>query len=334
VQIEKNTTNGIREEFRVAFLDCWHRLPNKGFFFILLAAWLTLFQFLGNSTLGYIHSRSPSLYRWMLDAYDPAGKYLRSDDGHGVIVPFVVLALFWWKRKALLSQPLRTWSPGLLLVCFALLLHVAGYMGQQPKVSVLALFIGIYGLTGLAWGPAWLRTSVFPFCLFAFCVPLGLQAQFISFPLRLLVSHLVEWFANGILAIDVQRVGTALTNANGQYQYEIAAACSGLRSLIATIGLAVVYSFVSFPNRWKRLLLMASAFPLAVFGNFVRMLTIIIAAEIGGQNAGNYIHEGGPGGVFSLLPYVPAFAGLLLFGHWLHRHEHEPPSLSLQPETA
>ncbi len=103
MQIEKNTTNGILEEFRVAFLDCWHRLPNKGFFFILLAAWLTLFQFLGNSTLGYIHSRSPSLYRWMLDAYDPAGKYLRSDDGHGVIVPFVVLALFWWKRKALLS---------------------------------------------------------------------------------------------------------------------------------------------------------------------------------------------------------------------------------------
>ena len=93
------------EEFRLAFLDCWRRLPNKPFFFILLAAWLVLFQFLGNATLGYIHSQNPSLFRWMLDAYDPEGKYWRSDDGHGVAVPFVVLALFWWKRKELLAQP-------------------------------------------------------------------------------------------------------------------------------------------------------------------------------------------------------------------------------------
>jgi hypothetical protein len=47
------------------------------------------------------------------------------------------------------------------------------------------------------------------------------------------------------------------------------------------------------------------------------MLTIVIAAEIGGQKAGEYVHEGGPGGVFSLLPYVPVFAGLIILGHWL-----------------
>src|SRR6267378_3788753 len=114
--------NEIRKGFRFAFLDCWHRLPNKAFFLILLAAWLGLFHFLGNSTLGYLHSRSPSLFRWLLDAYDPAGNYLRSDDGHGVLIPFVVLALFWWKREELLGQKLRTWSPALLLVGFALVL--------------------------------------------------------------------------------------------------------------------------------------------------------------------------------------------------------------------
>ena len=63
------------------------------------------------------------------------------------------------------------------------------------------------------------------------------------------------------------------------------------------------------------------------------MLMIIIAAEIGGQSWGNAVHEGGPLGVYSLIPYLPAFAGLLLLGHLLHQREPEPV-LTLQPETA
>jgi len=246
----------------------------------------------------------------------------------------VVLGLFWWKREKLQAQPLRTWWPGLTILGSALVLHMAGYMGQQPKVSVLAFFIGIYGLTGLAWGPAWLRTSFFPFFLFAFCVPLGQQAQIISFPLRKLVCQLVALVANGLLAIDVERDGTALINVSGHYQYEVAAACSGMRSLLATLALSMIYAFVSFPTWWKRLVLVAAAIPLAVIGNLVRMLTIIIAAEIGGQSWGNTIHEGGPGGIYSLLPYVPAFGGLLLIGHWLRDRQPEPSSLTLQPRTA
>ena len=104
MQSENVSGHGVIKEFRLAFADFWQRLPNKAFFFILLAAWLVLFQLLGNATLGYIGSQNPSLFRWMLDAYDPEGKYWRSDDGHGVAVPFVVLALFWWKRKELLAQ--------------------------------------------------------------------------------------------------------------------------------------------------------------------------------------------------------------------------------------
>ena len=73
-----------------------------------------------------------------------------------------------------MAQPLSIWPAGLWLVCLALVLHIFGYMGQQPKASVLALFIGIYGLMGLAWGPAFLKASFFPFFLFAFCVPLGM----------------------------------------------------------------------------------------------------------------------------------------------------------------
>jgi exosortase/archaeosortase family protein len=69
---------------------------------------------------------------------------------------------------------------------------------------------------------------------------------------------------------------------------------------------------------------MVSAVPLAVIGNTLRMLTIVIAAEIWGQEGGNYVHEGGPFGILSLLPYVAAFGGLMLLGHWLRESPSKP----------
>jgi exosortase len=340
--MDKQRTKGLLEEFRTDFLECWRRLPNKGVFCVLLAAWLALFQLAGNSTLGYVHS--PSLFAFMLNAYHPnlAG-WLRSgnlgaiahwmsegEEGHCLLVPLVVLGLCWWKRRALAAVPLRLWPPGLAIVGLALLLHVFAFLVQQPKLSILAMLAGFFGLMGLAWGTAWLRASFFPFFLLLFCIPLGTVAQPLSFQLRLLVCRLVDFVANNLLAIDVQRQGTALLNPARHYQYEVAAACSGLHSLIATLGLAVVYAFVAFRGWWRRLLMVASAFPLAVLGNLIRMLAIIIAAELGGQAAGNRVHEGGPAGLYSLLPYLPAFLGLILLGHWLR--ESKPPAP--QPLTA
>ena len=329
--MDKQTTNGVLEDFRIQFLECWQRLPNKGIFFALLVAWLALFHFLGNSTVGYIPT--PSLLVWMQVVYGPGFGGDGSEDSHGKLIPFVVLALLWWKRDQLLAQPLRMWWPGLLLVALALVLHVLGYMVQQPRISIVALFTGIYGLTGLAWGPKWLRESFFPFFLFAFCVPLGWSAVSITFPLRLLVCRLVELFSIYILQIDIVRVGTALLDPTGRYHYDVAAACSGIRSLFATVAVAIIYAMLSFRPWWKRGVLIVSAVPLAVIGNTVRMLTIIVAAEVGGQEAGSYVHEGGPFGILSLLPYVAAFAGLLLLGHWLRDSEPKTAALPTAAQT-
>jgi len=51
-------------------------------------------------------------------------------------------------------------------------------------------------------------------------------------------------------------------------------------------------------------------------------MTIVVTAEVFGQEAGSFVHENF---ILSLLPYVPAIGGLLLIGHWLR----EP-----QPATA
>jgi exosortase len=334
--MEKQSANGVLEDFRIEFLECWRRMPNKGFFLVLLVAWLALFHFLGNATLGYI--KTPSLLGWMNATYQPSTDAGANDDSHGRYIPLVVLGLFWWKRKQLMALPMRAWWPALLLLGLALVLHVLGYMVQQPKVSIVALFAGIYALMGLAWGREWLRESFFPFILFAFCIPLGWSGVSLTFPLRLLVVRIVEIVCHFVLAIDIRVDGTAIMDPTGRYQYEVAAACSGLRSLIATLAVAVIYAMVSFRSWWRRGVLIGSALPLAVFGNVVRMLTIVVAAEIGGQEWGSRIHEGGPMGIYSLLPYIPAFAGLMFLGHLLQEPSGAvvpaPPGTREQPSPS
>jgi len=67
--------------------------------------------------------------------------------------------------------------------------------------------------------------------------------------------------------------------------------------------------------------MMAMAFPLAILSNLVRLLCIIVAAEIGGQSAGNAVHDGGPLGIWSLLPYIPAIAGVMWLGNFLEKRK-------------
>jgi exosortase len=321
----KETGNGILEEFRIDFVECWQRLPNKGFFFILLAAWFALFQFLGNSTMGYLPT--PSLLQWMYIVYRAKADPEASDEAHGLLVPFLVLGLFWWRRKELLALQVQLWWPALLLIGFALGLHVLGYIVQQPRISIVALFTGIYGIMGLAWGRQWLRASIFPFFLFGFCVPLGWSAQAITFPLRLWVCKLAVWISNNILQFDdTRREGTRLFNPVMHYQYDVAPACSGIRSLFSISAVTIIYAFLSFRTWWKRGLLIASAVPLAVLGNVVRLLTIVVAAELWGQDWGERAHEGGPLGIISLLPYAGAFGGMLLLGYVLHEKPSKPPA--------
>jgi alpha-glucosidase len=146
-------------------------------------------------------------------------------------------------------------------------------------------------------------------------IPMQALVTPVTFKLRLLVTWMTATAAN-LLTINVTRVGTQLMSPDGSFQYDVAAACSGMRSLVAIFLLATVYGFVLFRSPGKRAFMMALALPLSVLGNFTRLMCIIFAAEMGGQSMGNFVHENW---FFSLLPYIPAFAGLWLAGRWLEK---------------
>jgi exosortase len=305
---------GPAEELAVA----WRSLPAKFVLFGLLAAWILLFQRLGNSTFGYIDTAS--LFGWLNYSYANS-----QDDEMGRYMPFLVLALCWWKRDELLAVPKVPWLGGAVILAAALVLHVLGFMIQQARLSTVAFYLGVYGLLGALWGRAFLRAVFFPFFLLVFCIPVGTLADTLTLPLRMLATTITAGISRYGLGVALIRSGTMIFDANGTFQYEVATACGGLRSLTATLALASIYAFVSLERSWKRLAMIASALPLAVAGNVLRLTIIIVVAEAFGQKTGDWVHENT---FFSMLPYVPAFLGLGALGSLLR----EP--LAASPSTA
>jgi exosortase len=271
-----------------------------------------LFQFLGNSVFGYIDTGS--LFGWMYEVYDTS-----PDDEHGKLIPFAVLGLFWWKREELMRLPKGIWWPALTLVVLALAFHVVGYIVQQTRVSIVAFFLGLYGLMGLVWGRQVLVASFFPMVLFVFCIPLATMSESITFPLRILVTKISAWIANNALGIGVIREGSQIMDQMRTFQYDVAAACSGIRSLISLLALTTIYGFITFSGWGKRLFMVLLAFPLAVAGNVVRITGVIVTGEAFGQDAGAYIEQ-----KFGFVTFAVAIACVLAIGYWLR--EVEPPA--------
>lgn len=287
----------------------WRAMPNGGILLCWVVAWTVLFQFWGNSTLGYV--KSHSLFRWWW--WTMSGIH---DQELAYVMPAIVLGLIWWRREDLAALPNRTWWPALGLFLLAAFLHVVGYRIQQARVSVVAYFAGIYALTGLVWGWAWLRATLFPFALLVFCVPLGSGAEQLTVDLRLLATKITAVLCH-VLGVNVVQQGNLLFDAAGDYQYEVAAACSGIKSLTTIVAFGVICGYLCLKSPWRRILVASVAIPMAVAANVCRLTMIIIASETFGRRAGDYVHNSD---WVSLLPYIPAFGGIGLVAYWLREN--------------
>ncbi len=308
-------------------------VPHKGVFLILLLSWIGLFHFFGNSTFGY--ANTPSLFGWLLNIY----QHSPDDESFAYLVPILMTALLWWKRAELVALPKAGWWPSCILLFCAVVLHLVGYVIQQQRISVVGLFLGLYALTGIVWGWRWLKATFFPMFLLAFLIPLPMDLEGMTLPLRL-VSTKISVSIGHLLGIsDVAGDGTLIVFPERHLRYEVEAACSGLRSLTVMTAMSCIFAFVTFKSHWKRLLVIASAAPLAILSNSLRLLSIIIGGNwkydqlkssglplsevrLGAQSFGGYIHDHA---VIKLVPYALGFVGLMLLAKWL-RDQAETPA--------
>jgi len=286
--------------------DFIHSFPYKGVFIVVVAAWVALFHFLGNSVFGY--TDTSSLFRWLWAIWNGS-----ADDEIGMLVPALVLGLFYLKRHELLAAIQNPWAPALLFLGAGIFLHIVGFTVQQTRISALGFFCGLFGLLGMVWGPRFLRASFFPFFLLIFAIPFSTLLEPISIPLRHLVTRIAVGFCNAILNIGVLRDGVLLFSENRSFQFQVAPACSGINSLTAMFLLTVTYAFLRLRTPWKRAVLILGSIPLAILGNVIRLITVVWVADLFGQNAGGAIET-----KFGFLTFLSGLAGVFALG-WLLR---------------
>jgi exosortase A len=189
-----------------------------------------------------------------------------------LIVP-IVLWLIWEKRSALAAT-----APGLFPQALWLmpLLGLMWWMGQLSAINEVRQYalmgmmqVMIVALLGLNV----VRLIWFPVLYLIFLVPTG---EYLIAPMQRFAAQFVDIGLN-LLSVPHVTEGTTFELANGRY--EIAEACAGLRFLIATVTLGVLFSYMVFRNPIKTMLFLLASVAVPLIGNGLRCIGIIVLAN-------------------------------------------------------
>jgi exosortase len=255
-----------------------------------------LWQFWGNATRGYIDSASV-FWWWGYQWFDP-----RSEAEHGILILGLSAWLFWrngGERAEDSELRAENTTASVVALVGGLALHALGFAAQQPRVSVVALLVFAWGAVRLGGGRRWGAAAAFPVGFLVFAIPVG-GVDEIGLPLRLRVVEAGEVLAKA-MGIGVVRNGTQLVAPDGRFNYDVAAPCSGVNSLVALVALSALLGYLSFRGWGRRALVLLPCVPLVYLGNVARITSIVAAAQWGGEKAGEFAHTVMGYGVFVIV---------------------------------
>ncbi len=209
---------------------------------------------------------------------------------HGFLVPVISAYFLSQNWSELKKTPLRPSNIGLLVIVGSLLLLMLGFIGTEyfiMRSSLVFLLAGIV-LYWFGWGV--LRLSALPIVFLIFMVPLPyIVYDSIAFPLKLLVTQ-ASVAVLKMLSVPVVSEGNIIMFP--QTVLEVADACSGLRSLMSLVTLAVAVAFMMHKSILNRTILILSAVPVAILTNMFRVIvTGYLASHYGAAAAEGFFHE-------------------------------------------
>jgi exosortase len=243
---------------------------------------------------------------------------------HGILVlPLIALMLF-LKRKELGQVPMKGSWLGLPVLSLAVLLYWIGFLTDLQYVGYLAIQAFLAGLILWHLGTLFFKRIFFIWAFLLFAWPFVFLDQYVSFPLRLFMSGVSAHFLN-FVGVPTIREGTAVLSAadpatgttiGQRFSVDIADPCSGMHSLFALTMVSALYAIVAYRRWWQIVLIVASAFPLAMFGNYCRILMLTFGSiafgsdfAIGSEQNPTWFHTGA-----GFLVYIAALGGVLLVG--------------------
>ena len=269
---------------------------------------------------------------------------------HGLLVPFVIgyiVHLEFDSLKKARSKPAAVF--GALLILFALVMLLGGTLGAELFAQRISFVVMLAGIAVYFFGAPIIKSLVVPFALLLFSIPIP-QIVFnkVAFPLQIYASQMAVW---GIRLFEVPsfRKGNVIEILpNGATQIialEVVEACSGIRSLMTLVTLALVLAYFTPTRReklatktlgflknfdfWRAVILMLAAIPIAIFTNAARVTATGVSTYYYGRRA----TEGTVHDASGWLVYVAALGMLLLLNFGLKKISSLKSQVSSHLET-
>jgi exosortase len=226
---------------------------------------------------------------------------------HGFFVPAFSLFVLWQDRDRIAREPRDPSPSGLLIVILALVVLVAGVLGAELFLSRVSLLLLIAGLVIFFRGWHSFLAVLFPWAFLFLMIPIP-EIVFgqITFPLQILASKVAALLLP-LLGVPVLREGNVINLP--AMPLEVVEACSGIRSLLSLVTLAIIYGYLVETRTWVRVALALASIPIAVAANSLRIVgTGLLVQYWDPDKAEGFFH------IFSgWLVFVVALAMLFLF---------------------
>lgn len=212
------------------------------------------------------------------------------DYSHGFFVPLFSGYILWHQRERWLTTRIKPSNFGFLVMLGAVGLSIVGSLGAELFTSRFSLLVLLAGMILFLSGWDALRIVSFPLGFLVMMVPIpAIVYNQITFPLQLLASRLASSLLE-LIGVPVLRDGNILILSN--YSMEVAEACSGIRSLMSLLALAVAYGYLGEQRRWVRYVLVVLMVPIAIVTNAIRITGAgVLAHRFGPAAAEGFLHE-------------------------------------------
>lgn len=209
---------------------------------------------------------------------------------HGFLIVPIAAYFAWQRRGAFAPSTARPAVTGLVVILGSLFVMAAGIFGAELFLTRISMIGVLAGIVLFVYGWRSLRALIFPLAFLILMVPIpAIIFNQIAFPLQLLASRAGESALN-LLQIPVLREGNVIVLSNTSL--EVAEACSGIRSLVSLLTLAIIYGYFVEQRIWARVVLAFASIPVAVIANGARVAGTGIAAHYYGPEAAQgFFHE-------------------------------------------
>jgi exosortase len=235
-----------------------------------------------------------------------------ADYGHGFFVPLFSGYILWHTRELWTKVEIKPSNFGFVVMLGAIALLLLGSLGAELFTGRFSLLVLLAGMILFLAGWKMLRAVSFPLGYLIWMIPMPVIIyNQITFPLQLIASRLATAWLE-LAQVPVLRDGNILIMSN--YSLEVVEACSGIRSLMTLMALAVAYGYLVSPRRWVRYVLAAFMVPIAIVTNAIRIMGAgLLAHRFGPGAAEGFLHQFSGWAIF-LVALV-----LMLGSHWILR---------------